>query len=276
MPILYGRVGGIEYENTVHPMPKLCVNIDHVATVRQARRIAYPCPVEAALLAEEGGSAGITCHLREDRRHIQDADVFRLNDVVKTRLNLEMAVTDEMMGIAEKVRPYMVMFVPEKREEVTTEGGLDVAGNFERVRAATERMKNAGLRVSHFIDPIKEQVDAVKACSADVLELHTGAYADAVTDELRAEELSRLETAGAHAHSIGLLLNAGHGLNLRNILPVAALPNVNELHIGHSIVGHAVMVGFERATREMVDAIYRGAELGRAFSPQTILKQYSA
>lgn len=257
------------------PMPKLCVNIDHVATVRQARRISHPCPIEAAMLAEAGGAAGITCHLREDRRHIQDADVYKLASLVKTRLNLELAITEEMLSISEDVKPYMVMFVPEKREEITTEGGLDVAGNFDRVHGATQRIKAAGLKVSHFIDPDKHQVDAVKACGADVLELHTGAYADAKTDEEREGELERLVVAANHAREIGMTLNAGHGLNLRNILPVAAIPHIHELHIGHSIVGHALMVGFERATREMNEAILRGAELSRSYDPLTILKQFS-
>lgn len=257
-------------------MPKLCVNIDHVATVRQARRISEPDPVHAAVLAEMGGAAGITCHLREDRRHIQDEDVRRLLAVVKTGLNLEMAVTDEMLGLAEEFRPAMVMFVPENRAEITTEGGLDVAGGFDRVRAATQRMKQAGLLVSHFIDPVREQLDAAGEAGADVVELHTGAYANASAEEERLAELERIQEAALHASMSGQRINAGHGLNLRNVLPIAAVPGLRELHIGHSIVGHALMVGFERATREMVEAIRLGEQLGARFSPENILKQFSA
>lgn len=257
-------------------MAKLCVNIDHVATVRQARRIDEPDPVAAAVLAELGGAAGITCHLREDRRHIHDADVIRLKGCVKTNLNLELAATDEMLAIAEQIQPYMVMFVPEKRTEVTTEGGLDVAGNLKRIREATQRMKAAGMRVSHFIDPESAQVDAVRECGADVLELHTGAYANARTFETRALELQKLESAALHATTNNQTINAGHGLNLRNVLPVAAIPLLRELHIGHSIVSHAVLVGFERATREMVQAIAQAEMLARHRSPQQILESFTA
>ncbi|MGI8908298.1 MAG: pyridoxine 5'-phosphate synthase [Candidatus Sumerlaeaceae bacterium] len=257
-------------------MAKLCVNIDHVATVRQARRIAEPDPVAAAILAELGGAAGITCHLREDRRHIQDADVRRLKETVRTNLNLELAATDEMLGIAEQIRPYMVMFVPEKRTEVTTEGGLDVAGNVNRIREATQRMKSAGMLVSHFIDPEHAQVDAVRECGADVLELHTGAYANASTSVQRSIELQKLESAALHAITNGQSVNAGHGLNLRNVMPVAAISGVRELHIGHSIVSHAVLVGFERATCEMVQAIAQAELLARHHSPQQIHEFFCA
>lgn len=257
-------------------MAKLCVNIDHVATVRQARRIQEPDPVQAAILAELAGAAGITCHLREDRRHIQDADVFRLKDTVKTALNLELAVTEEMLSFAEKVKPHMVMFVPERREEITTEGGLDVAGSLSRVRAATQRMKDAGLLVSHFIDPDAEQLDAARECGADVVELHTGAYSTAATAEARADELQRLEQAALHAAMNEQRINAGHGLNLRNILPVAAIPNLRELHIGHSIVSHAVLVGMTEAVAAMVAAINQADVLGARYSPQQILAQFSA
>jgi len=257
-------------------MAKLCVNIDHVATVRQARRIQEPDPVAAAILAELGGAAGITCHLREDRRHIQDADVERLKGVVKTNLNLEMAATDEMLAFAEKIQPHMVMFVPEKREEVTTEGGLDVAGNFDRIRKATQRIKKAGLKVSHFIDPEANQVDAVRECGADVLELHTGSYANAKTLEERLQELQKLEAAAMHARTNSQAINAGHGLNLSNVLPIAAIPELRELHIGHSIVSHAVLVGFERAVSEMVEAIERAEYLRRTYTPQQILEFFCA
>lgn len=257
-------------------MAKLCVNIDHVATVRQARRITEPDPVAAAVLAELGGAAGITCHLREDRRHINDDDVRRLRQVVKTRLNLEMAVTDEMLAIAEEIRPDMVMFVPERRQEVTTEGGLDVAGNFDRIRDATRRMKAAGMLVSHFIDPTPRQVDASRHCGADVIELHTGAYANARDEVSRRKQLETLIRAAEHAERHGQTVNAGHGLNLRNVLPIAAIEGLRELHIGHSIVSHAVLVGFERAVREMVAAIERGEQLGRDRSPEEVLRLFSA
>ena len=257
-------------------MARLCVNIDHVATVRQARRISEPDPVAVAAVAELAGAAGITCHLREDRRHIQDADVWRLKETVKTRLNLEMAPTGEMLGIAEKVRPHMVMFVPEKREEITTEGGLDVAGNLARVREATQRMKAAGMLVSHFIDPEPRQIDAVRECGADVLEMHTGAYANARGERDRIAELGKLIEAARHALQNGQNVNAGHGLNLRNVMPVAAIAQVRELHIGHSIVAHSVMVGFERAVREMVEAIRTAQALAQHHAPEDILRFMSA
>jgi len=257
-------------------MAKLCVNVDHVATVRQARKINEPDPVAAAVLAELAGAAGITCHLREDRRHIQDSDVWRLKEVVKTRLNLEMAPVEEMFAIAKKVRPHMVMFVPERRQEITTEGGLDVASNIERFRTATRQMQEAGMLVSHFIDPDPRQVDAVLACGADYLELHTGAYANAVGERERRQELQKLIEAARYAQKNGQRVNAGHGLNLRNVLPVAAIPGLHELHIGHSIVSHAVLVGFERAVREMVDAIAYAQQLGSTMTPEEILIYHSA
>ncbi|MGB9691033.1 MAG: pyridoxine 5'-phosphate synthase [Candidatus Sumerlaeaceae bacterium] len=257
-------------------MAKLCVNVDHVATVRQARRITEPDPVAAAVLAELAGAAGITCHLREDRRHIQDADVYRLREVVKTRLNLEMAAVEEMLAIAEKVRPSMVMFVPERRQEITTEGGLDVAGNLRRIGDATKRMKAAGMLVSHFIDPERHQIEAVRECGADFLELHTGAYANACGEQARLAELKKLVEGARYAQELGMRVNAGHGLNLRNVLPVAAIAGLHELHIGHSIVSHAVLVGFERAVREMVRAIARAEELSRRYTPEEILLYHSA
>ncbi len=257
-------------------MAKLCVNIDHVATVRQARRINEPDPVAAAILAELGGAAGVACHLREDRRHIQDADVRRLKDVVKTRLNLEMAATDEMLGIAETIQPHMVMFVPEKRLEVTTEGGLDVAAGVARIREATRRMQAAGMLVSHFIDPEPRQIDAVRECGADVLELHTGCYANACGQTARLAELRKLVEGARHARANGQLVNAGHGLNLRNVLPVASIAQLRELHIGHSIVAHALMVGFERAVREMVEAITQAQVLALHHTPDEILQLHSA
>lgn len=257
-------------------MAKLCVNIDHVATIRQARRIQEPDPVHAAILAELGGAAGITCHLREDRRHIQDTDLVRLRDSIKTNLNLELAVTAEMMKIAEDLRPHMVMFVPESREEITTEGGLDVVGNFKRVQEASARMKAAGMLVSHFIDPENEQIDAARESGADVIELHTGAYANARTEEDRLKELQRIEAGVLHASLNGQRINAGHGLNLRNVRPIAAIKHLRELHIGHSIVSHAVLVGFEQATRLMVQAIIEGDELGQRYTPEQVLLHFSA
>lgn len=246
-----------------------------MATVRQARRIKEPDPVFAALLAELAGAAGITCHLREDRRHIQDEDVVRLKAMVKTRLNLEMAVTEEMLKIAEDISPHMVMFVPENRQEVTTEGGLDIKRNLKRVKAATERMKAAGLKVSHFIDPEIVQIDAARECGANVIELHTGAYAEALTENDRLQELQRLEAGVLHASLNDQRINAGHGLNLRNVGPIAAIQGISELHIGHSIVSHSVLVGFERATREMLDAIIRGELLGARYTPAQVLTLFS-
>lgn len=257
-------------------MAKLCVNIDHVATVRQARRISEPDPVAAAVLAELAGAAGITCHLREDRRHIQDEDVLRLREVVKTRLNLEMAPIPEMLDIAQRVKPHMVMFVPERRQEITTEGGLDVAANLERIREATKRMQAAGMLVSHFIDPEPRQIDAVKTCGADYLELHTGAYANARTTTDRLTELKKLVAAAQYAQQLGQRVNAGHGLNLRNVVPIAAIAGIHELHIGHAIVSHAVLVGFERAVREMIQAIAWAEALAARHSPEQILLLYSA
>lgn len=256
-------------------MAKLCVNIDHVCTVRQARRGATPDPVAAAVLAELGGAAGITCHLREDRRHIQDADVHRLKASVGTRLNLEMAATDAMLSLAELVKPHMVMFVPEKREELTTEGGLDVAGNIARIKVATQRMQEAGMLVSHFIDPEHTQIDAVRECGADVLELHTGSYANASREQDRLAELQKIMQAVEHASMHGQRVNAGHGLTLDNVLPVAAILEVCELHIGFSIVAHSICVGMERAVREMVDAIYRAEQLSNSYTPEEILRFFS-
>lgn len=231
--------------------------------------------MHAAVLAELGGASGITCHLREDRRHVQDDDVARLKVVVKTPLNLEMAITDEMLRLAERFRPHMVMFVPEKRMEVTTEGGLDVAGNLEAVKAATLRMKECGFLVSHFIDPVRAQVDASRECGADVIELHTGSYANASYLAEKLTQLERIEEAALHATLANQRVNAGHGLNLRNVRPIAAIAGIGELHIGHSIVGQAVLVGFERATRDMVDAIADGANLAARYTPEQILTLFS-
>jgi pyridoxine 5-phosphate synthase len=229
---------------------KLGVNIDHVATLRQARGTRYPDPVEAALIAEHAGADSITLHLREDRRHIQDDDLGRLQQVMHTRMNLEMAVTDEMLGIAEAVRPQDCCLVPEKREELTTEGGLDVKGQAVKIRDACARLAESGIRASLFIDPGRQQVDAAIAAGAPVVELHTGAYADAVGSQ-QAEELKRIIDAAAYGDSLGLVINAGHGLRYENVAPIARIPQIVELNIGHAIVSRAVFDGFAAAVREM-------------------------
>jgi len=237
-------------------MVRLGVNIDHVATLRQARGGLEPDPVWAAVLAELAGADGITVHLREDRRHIQDRDVRVLKDTVQARLNLEAAVESEIVRIAIALRPDQITFVPERREEVTTEGGLDVLGNEARVAEAIARCRAEGLEVSLFIDPDPAQVACSARLGAHAVELHTGRYADAVGRAAVAEELESLISAGRAAVEHGLTLHAGHGLNYRNVAEVARIPAMAELNIGHSIVSRAVFVGFERAVREMNDAIH--------------------
>ncbi len=232
-------------------MIRLGVNIDHVATIRQARGTRYPSVVQAALRAEQAGADVITLHLREDRRHIQDADVSTLRGLLQTRMNLEMAVTDEMLAIALKVRPQDVCLVPEKREELTTEGGLDVIGGFERIEAACRTLREAGIRVSLFVDPDAEQLEAARAAGAPVVELHTGAYAEAEEGGARQAECERIRSAVVYGVSLGLHVNAGHGLHYRNVQAIAALPGVEELNIGHAIVAHALFVGWDNAVREM-------------------------
>src|SRR5579859_8045966 len=219
----------------------LGVNIDHVATLRQARGTRYPDPVEAAALAEGAGADSITVHLREDRRHIQERDVLLLRQTVKTRLNLEMAVEEAMLSLAFKVLPPDCCLVPERRQELTTEGGLDVRGQLARMREACGRLKAAGIRVAPFIDPDPDQIDACAEAGAPVVELHTGAYADAHGSR-QAEELHRLVQASRHAARLGLEVHAGHGLHYHNVLPVASIPEIVELNIGHSIIARAVMV----------------------------------
>ena len=221
----------------------LGVNIDHVATLRQARGTSYPDPVSAALICEQAGAEGITLHLREDRRHIQDADVYRMRKALKTRMNLEIAVTDEMIEIAKNVKPHHICFVPEKREEVTTEGGLDVVGHFEDVRKATQELTAIGCDVSLFIDADFAQIDAAVACGAPTIEIHTGAYADAETPEQQQAELERIVKGAEYAASKGLVVNAGHGLHLENVTPIAQIPQIHELNIGHSIIADAVFIG---------------------------------
>lgn len=228
----------------------LGVNIDHVATLRQARGTAYPDPIAAALLAEEAGADSITLHLREDRRHIQDADLVRLHAAIRTHMNLEMAVTDEMLQIAVATRPRDCCLVPEKREELTTEGGLDVSGQQERVAEACAHLAQHGIRVSLFIDPDNEQLDAATAAGAPVVELHTGTYADASGEEQQ-QELARIAAAASYGDSIGLTMHAGHGLHYENVQPIAALPEIIELNIGHAIVARAVFDGFHTAVSEM-------------------------
>jgi pyridoxine 5-phosphate synthase len=230
---------------------KLGVNIDHVATLRQARGTRYPSPVQAALLAESAGADSITLHLREDRRHIQDADVHILRELLQTKMNLEMAVTDEMLAIALQVRPQDVCLVPERRQELTTEGGLDVAGQFTAVQAACQTLGAAGIRVSLFIDADARQLEAAKAAGAPVVEIHTGRYADATTPEAAQRELQRISQAVETGVSLGLSVNAGHGLHYHNVQAIAALPGVEELNIGHAIVAQAIFVGWENAVREM-------------------------
>lgn len=236
---------------------RLCVNLDHVATVRQARRTDEPDPVRAAVLAELGGADGITVHLRDDRRHIQDRDVRLLLQTVRTFVNFELAVTDEIISLAEEWRPYEVTLVPENRQEVTTEGGLDVAGSEDRLRRAIPRLSEAGMRVSLFIDPDPGAIDRSAELGADAIELHTGEYANSTSTRGASAELQRLAEAARHARAAGLAVHAGHGLTYENVLPVAALPECEELNIGHSIISRSVFVGVERAVREMKDLMLR-------------------
>jgi pyridoxine 5-phosphate synthase len=236
----------------------LGVNVDHVATVRQARGTSYPEVVHAALIAEQAGARGITAHLREDRRHIQDRDIHLLRDLLQTRLNLEMAVTDEMVGIAEAVRPQACCLVPEKREELTTEGGLDVAGNLARVKDATRRLGEAGVEVSLFIDADERQITAALEAGAPVIELHTGHFADLPEGPLQDAELQRIASAAAFAHRLGLTVNAGHGLHYHNVESIARIPQIHELNIGHSIIARAIFSGLDRAVRDM-KALMTGA-----------------
>lgn len=228
----------------------LGVNIDHVATIRQARGVEYPSVLKAARIAESAGADAITVHLREDRRHIQDDEVEALCKQVQTRVNLEIAVTDEMLAIALANRPADVCLVPEKREEVTTEGGLDVLAHFESVKYACRHLAKAGIRVSLFVDPDNEQLDAAVACGAPVVELHTGTYANADAEHVD-EELQRIVSASEYGDSIGLHMNAGHGLHYQNVQPIAAIAQLVELNIGHAIVAHALFVGLDQAVREM-------------------------
>lgn len=229
----------------------LGVNIDHIATLRNARGTAYPDPVQAAFIAEQAGADGITVHLREDRRHITDRDVRILRETLQTCMNLEMAVTEEMLNIACEVKPHFCCLVPEKRQEVTTEGGLDVAGQQEKIDSAVARLSQANILVSLFIDADKRQIDAAVASGAPYIEIHTGAYADAPDDEARQHEFERIRDAATYAAAKGLKVNAGHGLTYHNVQPIAALPAMHELNIGHAIIGRAVMSGLKDAVAEM-------------------------
>ncbi|MCQ8182151.1 pyridoxine 5'-phosphate synthase [Methylomonas sp. SURF-1] len=229
----------------------LGVNIDHVATLRQARGTRYPEPLQAALLVEQAGADGITAHLREDRRHIQDRDIRLLKEMLHTRLNLEMAVTAPMLAIACEVRPQACCLVPERREELTTEGGLDVAGAAGRMKEACRQLAEAGIEVSLFIDPDFRQIDAALAAGAPVVELHTGRYADAENYEERDRELQRIRDAAAYAHAAGLQVNAGHGLNLHNVEAICRIDSIVELNIGHALIAQALFCGLEQAVRDM-------------------------
>lgn len=237
--------------------PRLGVNIDHVATLRQARRAAEPDPVHAAILAELGGADGITIHLRSDRRHIQDRDVEILRQVVKTRLNLEMAATQEMLKIALTAKPHQVTLVPERREEITTEGGLDVVLNSVQLKPAVKMLEEGGIHVSVFVDPDLEQVKEAHRIDAHAIEINTAAYADARDDQGREAALRKATDAARLGRKLGLAVHAGHGLTYDNVRAVAALPEVSELNIGHNIVARAVLVGMERAVREMREAMRR-------------------
>jgi len=238
-------------------VPRLSVNVDHVATVRQARGGKNPDPVTAALLAELAGADGIIVHLREDRRHIQDRDVEILRRVVKTKLNLEMANTEEIVRIALRVKPDMVCMVPERRQELTTEGGLNVTAQKKALKQNIARLKKAGIRVSLFIDADPVQVKASRAVGADFVEIHTGKYSDAPDEESQKKEFQRIARAIAQAHNLGLRVNIGHGLDYQNVAPFTAIPQIEDYSIGHSIMARAILVGLDRAVREMKELIQK-------------------
>lgn len=239
----------------------LGVNIDHVATLRNARGTPYPSPLEAALIAETHGADLITLHLREDRRHIKDADVFAIKNAVRTRMNLEMALTEEMLENALKVMPEDVCIVPEKREEITTEGGLDVLAQQDKIAAFTKTLTEAGIRVSLFIDADEAQIQAARDVGAPVIELHTGAYADAETPHARATQLQRIEEGANFGSDLGLIVNAGHGLTIHNVTPIAKILAIHELNIGHSLIAQAVFLGLPEAIRQMKEVMFRARSL---------------
>lgn len=232
-------------------MIKLGLNIDHVATLRQVRGTRYPNVLQAALIGEAAGADAITLHLREDRRHIQDRDVEILRDMLQTRMNLESAITREMLAFALRIKPHDVCFVPERREELTTEGGLDVLRYFDQVKDACTQCAEAGIRVSLFIDPDKKQLDAARAAGAPVVEIHTGKYADAASVPEQTRELARIQHAVVHGDALGLQVNAGHGLNYHNVQPIVAIPKICELNIGHAIISEALFIGLEQAVKKM-------------------------
>lgn len=236
----------------------LGVNIDHIATLRNARGTDFPDPVHAAAVAEHAGAEGITVHLREDRRHIKDRDIYLLAKTLQTRMNLEMAVTEEMLAIACDIKPPHCCLVPEKREELTTEGGLDVAGQLDKMSAAVRRLNGAGICVSLFIDADKRQIDAAVAVGAPVIEIHTGHYADAKTATEANNELRRISDMAAYAHSKGLVVNAGHGLHYHNVKPIAAIPELYELNIGHAIIARAAIDGLAKAVADMKQLMLEG------------------
>ena len=236
----------------------LGVNIDHIATLRNARGTCYPEPAHFAAIAETAGADGITIHLREDRRHIKDRDVAVLAQTLQTRMNFEMAVTDEMVNIAIQTKPTFVCLVPEKREELTTEGGLDVVGSYDKIASAVERLNAANIQVSLFIDADNAQIDAAIKTGAAYIELHTGAYADAKDEAEQESELQRIKLAATYAHNAGIKVNAGHGLNYHNVKPIAALPEIIELNIGHAIVARALVDGFANAVTEMKRLMIEG------------------
>jgi pyridoxine 5-phosphate synthase len=237
-------------------MIKLGLNIDHVATLRQVRGTRYPNVIQAALIAEAAGADAITLHLREDRRHIQDRDVEILRDMLQTRMNLESAITDEMLAIALRIKPHDVCFVPERREELTTEGGLDVLAHFASVERACDACAAAGIRVSLFVDADERQLDAAHAAGAPVVEIHTGKYADAPSVHQQTQEFMRIQRAAAHAHALGMQVNAGHGLNYHNVQPIVAIPDLCELNIGHAIIAEALFIGLEQAVKKMKDLLH--------------------
>ncbi len=230
---------------------ELGVNIDHVATLRQARGTSYPDPIRAALLAEQCGADAITLHLREDRRHIQDRDVELLRPQLATRMNLEAAITEEMISFAVRIRPQDVCLVPERRQELSTEGGLDVVSHLPQVKAACQRLAAAGIRVSLFIDPEPAQLDAAISCAAPVVELHTGRYADAAPGDGQVRELERVRAAAVYGFGRGLKVNAGHGLHFGNVQAIAEITQISELNIGHALVAEAIFMGWENAVRRM-------------------------
>ena len=232
-------------------MIKLGINIDHVATLRQARGTKYPSVVEAALRAEQAGADSITLHLREDRRHMQDEDIFAIRPLLQTKMNLELAATDEMIAIASRVKPQDVCIVPERREERTTEGGLNLKESYDHLYRATQNLTEQGSRVSLFIAPDLKDIDLAKKMGAPVIEIHTGSYADAEDEVTKQKEFKRVKAAVEHALSLGLIVNAGHGLHYHNVNLIAAIPGIEELNIGHAIVAHALFVGWDNAIREM-------------------------